>query len=1601
MTENSDDKNIQLIQESLQEYGEGYSPDSPTFIEDESEGYTPDSPVVGLNETIINQFNINDKFLILFIEEDEEYKDIVCIIREINTDEHQIFCHDEENDNDLILEYDMENNILLETNDYKIDEIFKIEDFDLSTIEKVDFIITKEIYDPFVIDVTEIKNKKYSMQERKESLITELISSYKAYDNKVLIGLLNDVAEVIVNMVIDKKDSPNDYSNSLYFIKHKIYQNNLCLPSWVIPIVDNKKKLYKLDEEDKTEYNDTYNETFENELKELYNLNTDLNEHSHYKNIISTILLTSQPYNNNVQLMGGKYPQIYHDGHYLRNCSQSSPCNGISSLFTFSNVKTRSSLNIPFNKNHETNFEIIVPKETINVAGFNIIPHTLLDFTFKGDNYNLNDLYFLSDYKYSSKQLGNRFSKQTIIPHVLNNQSEKIDDYQLNIHSYLFNDIVDNDNIGDVLKNNFPNYSDILNTLPLDMILNYNDLEKLLLHYQININHLDVDSITKVNDIIKNNIKEYIKLYNRSVKRKPIQKLKQISNKLTEKEKIIKSKKYIFSLTNIQKRNHYIQKFLDVFSRNPSINENQNFLFEKNSDDKLLCCHYHFLCKSHNNRDIYDYVKTRFGDNPVNGSIFCKVCGEFLFLEEFSTLEGFSDDTIVNTKEELITDTTDIDEVLDEKQIRIKKDITRYSSIFGIELNEYDTQQILDYFSIIDNEHIINLRYNTSNGFQKHPIYQENKKKYTFIKPAKTSKDKQQNKKNKKLLDNDLSVLREYLIDGNHFIITIILILLYVQTSIPPYENITRNIKILHSFNEIETWDNIKFKLNDFLSINMIDIIQIIGTKLNNKHISDFIRESDLYSGLPTFKEQFMNIFPYIIQNPSIYKRIESLFNYENDPNKLIYIKEYWNSYRPQPDNNLTQLINYKTNDDKHPYLLRNGNEISYENFALIQSLSSAFNDPKYKVLGIPFTEIMKNESYKRLYIYSLQLYGKSKTNKYLNCLVNRFLNTIQNSSDIIPLLSSVNWDDSKKQFISIDYSLFKKVFIIDILNYFKSQNPDDLHIIDIFIHLNFNNWSGIMLNGHPKRNYKYTSPIIYPNNTFEELYDQNKEFIEKIFNEYCIDEDGNVHKIVNDTDFILNILVDPQIESRLSCKTNVPMNEENFHKILKNKMFILSIYSENIIDKQTLFNNHLYKFISRNSIIDYDADENYDIFYSLINELTEENYSHIFNEILKKNIMYIERIQKFLNDLINDKILEKKQINRFKSTFGRTTESIKILLNKYIDKHQHFDKSIQSLYTIIGRLSNISDMNGTIFHGDIPKPWKLSDTNTDYLKEYLLNNEFLLHNDIYLPFKKNISYDGFNVYKKEEKYSYYFQGLYDYLTKYYKNKYIDTIIGNDNELLTKKYSQMLQGFLFLVLINKIIDYIDELKNETSSVSTNSNILFQSLEDKYQLNLEGSIQICSQFIFDLLIHCLEEYSDPSWIYQLNDISNLLGKQKEREKQSLINSEKMTKNDSRAVAIEQQKCGISNWHQDVSKKHLEHIHSNEYKDKSFSDRNDSIKELFYENRDELEYLESQGVDTSKLLMITEEEEELGYDQYDQDREDEGLDDNDDDGDYREN
>ena len=65
--------------------------------------------------------------------------------------------------------------------------------------------------------------------------------------------------------------------------------------------------------------------------------------------------------------------------------------------------------------------------------------------------------------------------------------------------------------------------------------------------------------------------------------------------------------------------------------------------------------------------------------------------------------------------------------------------------------------------------------------------------------------------------------------------------------------------------------------------------------------------------------------------------------------------------------------------------------------------------------------------------------------------------------------------------------------------------------------------------------------------------------------------------------------------------------------------------------------------------------------------------------------------------------------------------------------------------------LDDISKLTQNIFHSIIPKNWNLSDNNNKKLETFISNNDFLLHNKIYIE-KDNKKIDN---------------GFYNYLSKY------------------------------------------------------------------------------------------------------------------------------------------------------------------------------------------------------------------------------------------
>jgi hypothetical protein len=591
-----------------------------------------------------------------------------------------------------------------------------------------------------------------------------------------------------------------------------------------------------------------------------------------------------------------------------------------------------------------------------------------------------------------------------------------------------------------------------------------------------------------------------------------------------------------------------------------------------------------------------------------------------------------------------------------------------------------------------------------------------------------------------------------------------------------------------------------------------------------------------------------------------------------------------------------------------------------------------------------------------------------------------------------------LGWDPLKKSLKNIDYSEFKKTFIVDTTEYYKSKNPEDINTINTYIHVHFNNFNGMLLNGHPKRYYQYTESTVFPNEDFKDLLENKKDMIDKLFGSYCLDKDGELQETFLEDIFITNLISDLEIERKASCHSKLSVTSEDFVKILEFKNLQNSLPFIEIVEKDLKIENRLYGFLRNSNLLNHDADENFIIFDSIIEKInSDDDYDldDINSNVIDRSSDFIDTISRYIQriDTFNKDI-----IRRFKVSFGKNLNSIESILNEYFEINIDYEKNISLIKNIIGRLSNnISDKKtGTIFHNDIPKEWKSSDTVNDNISEFISKNEFLLQYDIFIPFTKRTNI-GFNKYRIETKLSKCFEGLNNFLKEYFGKINISEINGKDSSKFTKDFSNDLKKFLFLFYLVKIIEYIEDLSDEQSLPANKANLLYRSLEEYERLNLEESVTILNDFLLDLLIHFVEESKDPLWLYQMDDISNKLSKQSEREKQNLMNSLETKTSDARLVETQMQAYGIGEggkggWYKKGSDSNLEHIGTDEYTVQVQLERN------LTDIPDDTDLSDGLLPDDEKEKERLEEVDEESYDQYDIDQEDEGGDE--DSGNYKE-
>ena len=1608
---------------SIEEEGDiSEGPDEEVIIEEEDE-ILDTYPSDILYE---NRVQEGELYLSVFREEDEIIDRFVTVQ---SIQENDILIVDEDN-NETLLFLDKDSNVILKSEEYSFDiinfeRLVEVEDKDISTIFSEELFM-EEMLPEIEIDVEEVKNKIYSIQEKKESFITEMISKLNAYNDDTKINKICDIAEVYIQIIQFDKIKEKDTSDVLSFLKET---KTTLLPKWIIPIVDDIKKIYVEEEDTLEEHDDIIQYILYEELDKMQKIKD--NEKNTYQTLSKSL--------NNFEPFTLKEQSIIqqHEGQYFRNCSPSEPCHGLNKNYTLELSKTRGPLIISIMKDGETFFETIRSYQEVSLSGFYLLPDKYLGSTItKSDAFSIYELTELDNLKYSNNKnnIRNAILRDTIVPKSIGRDTLKNDFWTNDVHMFTFDETVTQENLKNTMKNNFPNHSDIIDSIPTKMmgkVLNYNDFRKLMISYDIKYYDLIIEDRIKINGMIKKNISQYIKEYNSNVERKIIKTIEKRSKILTTKEKIDLIKEYINSIIVIPVRNNYIERFIERFSREPLDHETYEYLYEKNSDEKLICKHHLYSTKIKDDPDSFITLKNIYGGIAKDGIISCKVCGEYLCHEDYSTLEGFGDGSPNNSRAVLEEDETLKN--LNEGQIKIKKLIHRITSLLSINLTPYDKQKIIDYFDLINNEELMDRRYSMNNVSKKHPQYKELKDKYKklFVQPEKTTESKRKNKKIKAEYNNEQKSFQEYLINCNEVIVVTFLVLFHLQTSFPPYQiqtkeliNLWRNEDIINDQIEIST-QNIHTKI----SMDTIDNITILLDKSAGKYKKDnlwknikiFLNESKKYNKLPTFKNQFILTANYILQNSNINEKLREYIKVKNNVIYSVYLRENWSSYKPLPDTeiiqNINKIINQQLKDkDTQKLLLKKGTDIFYENLSSIMPITDAYDTPRHITLKIPFSSILRNESYKRLFEYSIHLHGKSKENKQINILIQNFINTIKDK-DTERLLIQNGWDPINYRLVSIDYTKMKEIFFDKITEYFQNKTPEDKHTIELFKYININNWKGILLNGHSKRVYGYKQPVVIPNKSFTELLDtfvipesnddEKVTIIERLFKKYCRDDDGDIIETDTNDYFIQNLLEDTDlIQREKACNNKLEITEENFNELLQHrtKDTLLSDFKELLIESNFI-EKRLYNFINYNQYLDYGGDDAYSIFEDIynLNEIDDQEikkeYRRVFNTIEGFKEKGIQKIKEFYERANEERILTTEQILNYKKLWVRF-DKIDTYIDIYLNNSNNIENNITNMIYIIGRLSHSNnEVLGAILHDNIPKQWKLSETNITEIQKFMNQKEFLLHNDTFIDSHK---YEGFYKYTKENDHLC-FQGLFNFIKKSYKGG-IHNLKGYDKSYYTMNYSKMFIRFMFIFLFTKLIDYIESLYDEQSVPSKQANELFKALEMEDEIRLSYSINTCTQLTFDLLIHFLSEYIDDGWIYQTELITDKLSKQKEREKQNLINDLESKTTESRAVTVEQQKFGIINWYKDSSEENLDIIKTDKYGDQLEEERINRIKEKMYEKSIEMEVSEANNISIiQRISNQSEGEKELdeGYSQIDNDREGEGDDDADEDGDYREN
>ena len=1524
-------------------------------------------------DEIETSYDIGDLIIILLKDKDKPF---LGKITEILPQENLLkLVNEDEREFSFLFE---SGEILMNTDSYEILDMIKVIPHDPLDEEGEEY-VEIEFESEVLLD------KIYSDLAKRDDLLSALIHSMNIYDNDYKIKSVQKTLDILIKMI-------NHVS---------IPKNNI--PAYMIPIIDDSLKIY-----DKN--------ILEGELTDEINNLTNITS---YKEYINNNIKYSKPIDttNGYGLITEEYSDTY-----LRNCLQDDNCFGINGSYTYDERKN--------NKLISNDDEPVVLPNRLRIIG--LLEEPFNEYVYSVNMNTLDRFSVFEKYIYDNLNSSlNMYKKEKIKESTIVNS----DNEERTGDKYLLHSLVDND-YGEININKVDLYNELgsllLSDELRDKLYNYDDIEKALFKYDISLGDLSLGERERLNNTLIDNIKRYkSKRYYYKRDESDLE----VKRETIDDEKRVKlSYDLIFGMRNRYERNEYLKRFINLFTRSAEKEyEDKDYLYNKYNDKKLLCKHYLYECNISNDNDMFNTMKSIYGLPPKDGIVSCRICGCSLCNEDTTLFDGYEDDKPMITREVLTTEGEEDllrNEIFDkyEKYVKIIDDL---SDSIGIDLREDDKYEILLSFELLENDILSDKRYGMMN-VSKTDIHPRVQSKIKTIKSLeKKEKDKKKRKEYKTQRENVIYEFQRWLKNTNIILMLTALLLLIVQTSVPTYFTNSKTSYIV-----LDITDK---KINNGVINYMCAKLKRLCEKYNTEEIwNDSL---DLYNekeyNTNSIEIQLGLIIQYTLNPnfPRIVKRVSKLEDYIYSKSAK-YLRPEWTTFKPLSKN--LSVLNTNTflesiSDKDNPYYRKIYGGYTIENSSFIRGKSISFKEDVSKGLNIPEIEIYKSNPFKVLLRTVVSLYGKRDDNLFINMTIDKFIGDSSMSEDISKIFNKYGKSDG------LDIHKLRTKIIPDLLVLYGSKDNkiascySDSRSCNEYIHNLVNNYDLSLLNTLPKRIYFYREPVIYPELSFGRLKEQ-KEYdldgneipnsIQRLFMIYVQDEMNHTIKRYEDLSYHrfynnLALIEHPRVEKRKFKSFDI--NEENFNKILEDlrkehSLPYNSIYKQRNEYDTDIINNIILMNRLENRFSDYlekhDNSKLHDIFQKIItypekkiSDSLDKDTKSEFSQLVIKTDEYIENICKFLTT--SDKITS-DQKRRFIGIFkdfntGRilfNNENLNNIFGLYIRdtnlKYKHLYGYLSDIRNILSRLREKSKYKITL-----PKSWKCSD---GVINEY---NNFMdrentdvylyLHNNIFMKTKDR--YTGFNIYKERDEYLLYFQYLSDKLSPQFED--LDLLKGSDSMKYNHRYSDIYMKYHFCKILNTIVETIRSLIESRTDITEDANDLFQSLEMRDEDSIDDMIEIYSMFFMDLCTHIMFQHYDPSWLFlneQKLDLANRLSKQKEREKQIIIDSLDNASREERLAIMEKNKMGISLFYKIGSAKAGEYVNSDEYNAQTESERTERLNEIYKDANLELEVLTGETsdiVDTHGREAV--EGEEGGYD-YDEEYDpedttygDEGLDD----------